>query len=496
MISLSFFGFHDIPQMKLNILSLGHNDIADVPLEELQRHANLYTLELGYNKIADIHPELFHGLLELTEPQLGHNSIAEIHPLQFQRIRRLSTLGLEYNRLTSFESEVFDEFLGKLEYLDFSHNNLIKVTLPLDARLVKLKYLSFASNNLSHFQNGMFQNKYRLIIYLDLSENRIKYFNFQLVFTNESQPLVGTIDLRKNNLYLVNSESFKGFKESTYILFDNAATCCFILSSRCTATILLSPFLTCGKLIPNQVQRVSMWILGIFAILSNACVLCHNYRRKQDNSIQIFFISNLSISDLLLGVYMLMIVSADRYYQDYFPSESWRASIPCKITGTLSILSSEASVFFVTLISFDRFMGIKFTFSDYRLSSFSAKVLVLIIWVITIAMSATSTIISSTNPNLYDVSEVCTSLTLSRSNVYVQQSKQKSLGTIGDVRNVFINTTSDEIVGHELGTYFGIAIFTILNYFCFLIIAYSYTVIFFAVIESAKKSGRAIKEKE
>ena len=76
---------------------------------------------------------------------------------------------------------------------------------------------------------------------------------------------------------------------------------------------------------------------------------------------------------MLMGTYMVMIASADIYYRNYFSSEAWR--VPCKVAGTLSFLSSEASVFFVTLISIDGVMGIRFTFSEYRIGFRSSRVL-------------------------------------------------------------------------------------------------------------------------
>ena len=101
-----------------------------------------------------------------------------------------------------------------------------------------------------------------------------------------------------------------------------------------------------------------MWILGLFALLSNLRVLFHRYRNKQkENKVQLLLISNLSISAMIMGIYMIIITSADLYYRRIFPSELWRVSFTCKFAGTLSVISSEASVFFATLISVDRLRG-------------------------------------------------------------------------------------------------------------------------------------------
>ena len=71
-------------------------------------------------------------------------------------------------------------------------------------------------------------------------------------------------------------------------------------------------------------------------------------------------------------------------------AEYWRASVLCRIAGTLAITSSEASVLFVTLISIDRFITIKFPYSIHKLR------------------------VKSDNSDFYDNSHVCIGLPLAQ----------------------------------------------------------------------------------
>ena len=254
-----------------------------------------------------------------------------------------------------------------------------------------------------------------------------------MIIANNSITPFGVIDLRQNNLYSLTSKPFGGFNKSTVVLVENEAACCFITTINCSATIPRSQFLTCGRLLSNQIQRVFMWILGIFALMSNLSVLFFRYRnKKKQNKVQRLLISNLSISDMIMGVYMIIISSADLYYRKSFPSEFWRVSFACKFAGTLSVLSSEASVFFVTLISVDRLIGIKFPLSNYRIGTRTSRMLSLLLWTITIAISVFSTILSSIDPDWYDVSEVCTGLPLSRKNFYDKKIGSYNLREIGE----------------------------------------------------------------
>ena len=150
--------------------------------------------------------------------------------------------------------------------------------------------------------------------YLDLSGNNLNAFYSVSYFVNNSLEFLDILDMRSNMLQRVNYESFHLFHNSTQILLDNAATCCFIDLANCTATIPPSQFLTCNRLLSNQIQRILMWILGTFAIFSNMCVLCYRCRqRRPQNKVQIFLISNLSMSDLVMGLYMLVIDIISRY---------------------------------------------------------------------------------------------------------------------------------------------------------------------------------------
>ena len=194
-----------------------------------------------------------------------------------------------------------------------------------------------------------------------------------------------------------------------------------------------------------------------------------------------------------MGIYLIIIASADLYYNKAFPSEAWRLSPTCKFAGTLSMLSSEASVFFVTLISIDRFMGIRYPFSTYRLRVYSGKLLSMILWIIAIMLSVTSTIISRIKPDWYDVSEVCTGLPLSRRNVYQRKFNQHTIDVYETIswNKIQIKSTYDVIVNHAPGMYYGIAVFIGLNSICFMIVSICYIGIFITKLQSAKQAGRA-----
>ena len=505
-----FRNLYDMDRLYLN-----HNNISEIHPDQLAGLKNLQILQLGYNIISNLDPGQFKDLIALSFLYLGHNHISKVpsplfrettyletiylndnrivdidHQL-FQGLTRMRFIDLQNNRIVSLESSHF-ESLGNLNMIDLSKNSL--KTIEMSSKLIfkELQYIYLSRNKLSVFKARMFQNMPSLK-HLDLADNLIDNFDSWHLFAGTVFPYV--IDLRGNNLYFINDDSFVGFNNDTTIVVKNAASCCFIRTAICLFSVGKSQFLTCGRLLGNLSQRVFMWMLGLFSVVCNISVFIYQLRRQEGNKVQRMFISSLSCSDMLMGIYMVMIASADLYYRNYFPSEAWRVSIPCKVAGTLSFLSSEASVFFVTLISIDRLMGIRFTFSRYRIQTRSSRVLVFVFWVIALALSISSTFIPNINPDLYDVSEVCTGLPLSRS--IVSEKKDHYV----EIYSLYPSCYEDLIISYDVeidrapGMYFGIAVFTALNLLCFIIVAICYGIIFITSVQTAKNAGLGRNQK-
>ena len=204
----------------------------------------------------------------------------------------------------------------------------------------------------------------------------VKLFNFKKLINLIFLDIVG------NSLTDVNAKSFEGISRNAEVTVSQHEICnCYIPDYiKCSASDKRSPYLTCKRLLSDRILVILMWLIGINALGGNMFVLAWRRKSPQKNKIQDFLLSNLALSDLLMGVYMLMIASADIYFGQSFPmqSESWRSGIICRSAGALSIISSEASVFFVTLISIDRFICIRFPFSSRKLNGRSVTVTVTI----------------------------------------------------------------------------------------------------------------------
>ena len=282
---------------------------------------------------------------------------------------------------------------------------------------------------------------------------------------------------------------------------DHLLCCHFYDLDDCVTLTPQPPLFMCGSLMQNFVLRISMWVLGLSALVGNIYVIGIRVREKRRSSIQSkqsFMIGNLAVSDCIMGVYMLILASVDLYYgDDYFiHSDVWRSSALCKVASFLSLLSSEASVFFLTLISVDRFISLVFSFSKVQLGVKSTKIVGGLLWVFALVLGIVPTLYAGPESDLYDLSDVCIGLPLITrpASFSIQSSDVGGAGGEGpDSGRTFALPVADEF---KPAWYFSIAIFLGLNLVCFLIIFLCYVAIFVYIRMIRKRSKREAKTDE
>ena len=263
--------------------------------------------------------------------------------------------------------------------------------------------------------------------------------------------------------------------------------CAFSHLSDCVTLEPLPPLFNCGSLMQNAALRVAMWILGVSAVIGNLLVAIFRIKETPENNTQIkqrLFICSLAVSDLLMGIYMLILAFADLYYADeyYIYSDGWRAGIVCKIAGFIGLFSSEASVFFITLISVDRFLSVVFPFSQIQLRSKSSKIVILTLWVVSFILSIVPILLAGPDSDFYDLSDVCIGLPL------ITRPARYNFEASGIADQVTFDLPVAE--DSKPAWYFSIIIFLGVNLVCFLMIALCYVVIFVSVKNSGKAAGR------
>ena len=496
----------------LNSLRMSDNRLSTISFSVYL--ADIKILDLGHNQVTTVSPGIFNSLSLLTILILRNNQIMKLPNYIFNNQSNLEVLDLRYNLLSEISIGLFQN-LTELLVLKLSGNRLSYLNMAALKSNVKLQTLEAQQNRIvSIFDDLIADSSMKSLQFVNLSHNYIQHIE-QYSFISTTGLI--TIDLRHNDLLLASVASFAELSNSTTLLVDNSATCCFARNSHCVSTYHRPPYLTCARMLNDMLLRVSMWILGASAVLCNGIVFYLRWTDIKSSTIQTVLITHLSISDGLMGINMILLASVDRYYADYFPSfaAAWQAGPLCKIAGMLSILSSEVSVFLITLIAFDRFVGIKYPFSAKRLRSKSASISLVLIWLTGLLISISPLLLSEVYDDFYEVSEVCVGIPMARRPITLTETLSvqirktdyevefftridfrthlpyliTSVKSIENIENIPY-TINDKITGYKLATYFSIIVFIGVNTLCFLTIVFMYVQIFVANRSSARSSGR------
>ena len=451
-----FEGIYNLQQ-----LNMSHNKLNDIQRGTFKDLTNLRKLYLNGNNLTILEQGMFEGLVSLERLYLVRNQISEIHPGVFDGLHGLGILYLEGNNIKDIRTGVFKD-LPNLNIIQLTNNQLSSLSRNTFHDLHTLHYLNLENNTLQKLEDDFCKN-------CDSLE---------------------TLNIIGNPLQWVKIASFSGLTNSTQVLVDDHASCCFVEIANCTAQNQRPVFLTCERLLPKPILRICMWILGMCALCGNTFVLYTRLRQRRDREkVQSLLIIHLSCSDLLMGVYMLILTSADVHFGVYFPSHAsaWRGGQTCQLASVLSVLSSEASVFFLTLISIDRLLGVKFPFSRFRLDLQSTKIVTSALWMFALTISTMPLLLSRINTDIYDVSEVCIGLPMARKSVTESKNRSVLLSRFYTKR---IQVEVTENLDTEPGMYYSIAIFIGLNLLCFVIIVICYVLIFLTVKRSSRRAGR------
>ena len=135
---------------------------------------------------------------------------------------------------------------------------------------------------------------------------------------------------------------------------------------------------------------MALWLLACLAVVGNLGVFIERQFLKKSSFPSSLLVKNLCCSDLLMGVYLLVIGAADaRLRGEYVAREAeWKASSTCTAAGFLSFLSSEVSAFTLCLVTLDRVLVICFPFKQgLHLTPRSALLLCGLAWLAGLAFA-------------------------------------------------------------------------------------------------------------
>ena len=356
------------------------------------------------------------------------------------------------------------------------------------------------------------------LVFVNISYNAIHTIGSN-IFNKESK--LQTLDMRENAMYNVRHSSFKTNPPNTTIIVDKYATCCFMDKTQCVSLQPRPEYLTCKKMLQDVLLRISVWVLGLSALICNGIAYYDRSNKRKADKVQTLLISNLALSDLLMGINMLILASADVYYGEYFPSyaHEWQQGFLCKLAGFLSIFSSEGSVLFIALISIDRLLGIKYPLGGgLRLSTRWARFFVIMAWLVAFLLSVIPIALATDIGDVFSISEVCIGIPIVRRHQTTLRNTSVGINsTHFTIKLVYTNLDNvhyipsfkgvkleqellqqnitysiADIKGSQIASIFSIVVFIGVNLTCFIIVAFSYMYIFYKANETSGDAGQTL----
>ena len=141
--------------------------------------------------------------------------------------------------------------------------------------------------------------------------------------------------------------------------------------------------------------KAAFWIMGFIVLFGNACVVVDTakFLKKQrvlDFTIfQRVIILNISIADFIMGVYLITIAVFSKVFSGIygFVDGEWRSSLRCSVIGSLSVISSEASCFFMVVLTAFRLMNVFNPMASRTSSILPWKLSIVAIWLLSLGLS-------------------------------------------------------------------------------------------------------------
>ena len=334
----------------------------------------------------------------LLDLRLSNSSLTDLL-VPHRCLPRLSTLDISNNLLRNIsttDSNTVPIYYGakSLYSLNLSHNFFLEyfdaTTLAFNPNLRVL--------DLSHTAIATFPDMQSVtpsLTHLNLSHTRILQLTAATFPTDSNSWHLAILDLRGTTIEDVESDALRGLKIVAHLYSDSFKLCCPQLMWNIPAHVCHAPrdpLSSCSSLFKDKLLAVLVWIMGLVSVLGNSGVIVTHVigGRSALQLSHVQLVTHLALSNLLMGVYLLIIASETVEFDgEYVLHDSaWRHSRLCKAAGVFYSLSSVLSPLFILLIIIDRYLVIKYPVSQRRLSSAYIFTYSIIAWWLGLALAA------------------------------------------------------------------------------------------------------------
>ncbi|CAM9440963.1 unnamed protein product [Lampetra planeri] len=418
----------------ITVFSLQKNRLRTLPALVFRRYASLEKLYLQNNQIRSVSSRAFSGLHNLTRLYLSHNHIAVLKPRVFQDLRWLEWLIIDNNRLIKISQK---SFLGlqSLVMLVLLNNTLHELPRKSICKgMPQLNWFDLEGNQIQSVRNSTFLGCDQLTVLvlqrnalsllgentfsplkklgeLDISANKIQKLPLN-IFQNLQE--LSNLNLSYNPSLSIHSQQFDFLKSLESLSMEgieiNNIQNRMFKPLRALSHIYFKKFQYCGyaphvrsckpntdgissfeDLLANVVLRVFVWVVAFATCFGNLFVVCMRTYIRAENQLHALSIKSLCCADCLMGVYLFFVGAYDLRYRGEYNrhAQLWMASVPCRIMGSLAMLSTEVSVLLLTYLTIEKYLCIVFPFSNFRPKRCRTFSVLTAIWLLGFAVAFT-----------------------------------------------------------------------------------------------------------
>ena len=340
------------------------------------------------------------GLTHLSLPTLHNLRSLDVSDNHLQALKRgdlktveqLHALSLSGNPV-SLQSLASLQPLLSLNVLDLSKLHLPVLNVSISATFPNVQSINLSHSGIERVSLTVFQTLSNLRV-LDLSGCPVNHFPHDV---------------------------FSRLQYLEVVYSDNYKLCCPAILPRgfnlknCHAPS--DEVSSCDALLRSNMYRIFLAFFAASSLLGN--LLSFVYRVLSSSSSKSafgVFVTHLCVSDFLMGVYLAIIGIADALYRGSYlwQDEQWKHSVVCQTAGVTSLLSCEVSAFIICLITLDRFLVLRFPFSQCHFSHRSALVVCGVVWCGGLMLAVVPLMPGLSHWQYYSQSGICIPLPITR----------------------------------------------------------------------------------
>uniref|UniRef100_A0A8C4MV39 Relaxin family peptide receptor 2 n=1 Tax=Equus asinus TaxID=9793 RepID=A0A8C4MV39_EQUAS len=425
----AFFGLHNLQIFIIMGLFFFLGFISQMSLT-LELVVMFFVRILDDNPITRISQRLFTGLNSLFFLSMVNNHLEALPKQMCAQMPQLNWMDLEGNGIKYLTNSTFLS-CNSLTVLDLSDNMIMELPPHIFKDLKLLQKLKLASNPLLYLHKNQF----------------------------ESLKQLQSLDLERIEIPNINTGMFQPMKNLSHIYFKNFRYCSYAPHVRICMPLTdgISSF---EDLLANNILRIFVWVIAFITCFGNLFVIGMRSFIKAENTTHAMSIKILCCADCLMGVYLFFVGFSDIKYRGQYQKYAllWMESLQCRLMGFLAMLSTEVSVLLLTYLTLEKFLVIVFPFSNIRPGKRQTSVILICIWIVGFLIAVIPFWNEDYFGNFYGKNGVCFPL-------YYDQTED-----IGSK-------------GYSLGIFLGV------NLLAFLIIVFSYIIMFCSIQKTALQTS-------